>query len=436
MKKLWKYIPPCLSDVQGFQLVINETEGIGIVDDPSRYKNVPRAGESGRGGFGGRRGERPEGFKDGRPMEFRSGRGERPMGFGGGHGGFEGHGGPGGGRPMGFGGRAAGRVFQSDLRNSDIISGTEAKILEAFENNGKPFNPDFVLLCNAPSSTMISSDLESAALKISSSAQIPAGAVKIYGEKDYLYGVSTTLEAMGKLLLAPAERIPRTVNILGCNTIDWPADALSGLCSKLEGCGLSVLSRWGAAGMKTDDLKKAAHASVNLVVNVSGLRLARYMESEFGIPYIAGAPFGNENLTKILNELSGNESFESPANSDAELPCDALVIGEQFAANAIRRFLIKKGFSARVLSFYETDKAYLQAGDKKLSGEDDLKEAVNADGIRLVIADPDYRMAVPEIEGRPVKWIEMPNSGMSVVNPVLPINMVGDRLDSWLSSNL
>lgn len=422
MKKLWKYIPPCLSDVQGFQLVINETEGVGIVDDPSRYKNVPRAGEAGRGGFGG---GRPMEFGGTKPMEFRGGRHE---GFGGGRGGFEGHG--------GFGGRAPGRVFQSDLRNSDIISGTEAKILEAFENNGKSFNPDFVLLCNAPSSAMISSDLESAALKISSSAQIPAGTVKIYGEKDYLYGISMTLEAMGKLLLSPSERIPRTVNILGCNTIDWPADALSDLCSSLEGIGMSVLSKWGAAGMKTADLKKAAQAAVNLVVNISGLRLARYMESEFGIPYISGAPFGEENLTKILNELSGNEAFESLAISDADLPCNAIVIGEQFTANAIRSILRTKGFAARVLSFYETDKAYMQTGDKKLSGEDDLKEAINAEGICLVIADPDYRMAVPEIEGRSVKWIDMPNSGMSVVNPVLPINMTGAKLDSWLSSNL
>lgn len=399
MKKLWKYIPPCLSDVQGFQLVINETEGVGIVDDPSRYKNVPKAGEAGRGGFRG------------------------------GHGGFKGgHG--------GFGGRTPGRVFQSDLRNSDIISGTEAKILEAFENTGRPFDPDFVLLCNAPSSAMISSNLESAALKISSSAEIPAGAVKIYGEKDYLYGISMTLEAMGKLLLSPSERIPNTVNILGCNTIDWTADALSDLCLAIEGSGLSVLSKWGAAGMKTADLKKATQAAVNLVVNVSGLRLARYMESEFGIPYIAGAPFGSVGLQKILKNLTDAGTTEAQERLDRSTSINAIVIGEQLAANAIRNSLLERGYSARVLSFYETDKAYMQADDKKLSGEDDLKEAVNAEGICLVIADPDYRMAVPEVAERAIKWIDMPNSGMSVVNPVPSVNMVGDKLDSWLASNL
>ncbi|MCD7843616.1 MAG: hypothetical protein LUG17_03200 [Clostridiales bacterium] len=41
MKRLWKVIPPCLSDLLGFQMVLTETEGMGLIDDPSRYKPPP-----------------------------------------------------------------------------------------------------------------------------------------------------------------------------------------------------------------------------------------------------------------------------------------------------------------------------------------------------------------------------------------------------------
>ena len=115
MKRLWKYIPPCLSDVMGFQAVMNETDGLGIIDDPGRYKPLStlgvgndkpaymnmqareRGGFEGHGGYGGR----------------------------GGHGGHGERGGkPGGGRGYGADGQ---RVVDSALRNEDIISGTEKK---------------------------------------------------------------------------------------------------------------------------------------------------------------------------------------------------------------------------------------------------------------------------------------------------------------------
>jgi len=237
MKRLWKYIPPCLSDVMGFQAVMNETDGLGIIDDPGSYKPLNIMGVSGgqagsmpygaggRGGHGGRPdfGDKP-GFGGGRPgfggkPDF-GGHGEGGHGGRPGFGGKEGKGGRGGsgnGNGMVIGDQ---RITDSGLRNEDIISGTEQKLVQTFENC-RSLNPAFVLLSNAPSSSMISSDLESAAAKISELGNIPAANVKIYGDKDYLYGASATFEAIGRLLMKPSVKKARTVNIIGCNVIDW-----------------------------------------------------------------------------------------------------------------------------------------------------------------------------------------------------------------------
>ena len=100
--------------------MLDQTGGVGVVDDPSRYKPLPIYGQRKE------RREREEWHRD------RSGRGDRRKG-------------------------GQGRVVNSEIRNADIVYGTEKKVLEA----------------------------------------------------------------MGKLLLEEKETIPGSVNLLGCNPIDW-----------------------------------------------------------------------------------------------------------------------------------------------------------------------------------------------------------------------
>ena len=430
MKRLWKHIPPCLSDVMGFQAIMTQTDGLGIVDDPGRYKPLATLGvgnakpmymsagrpdmmTQSRGGFGGERG----------------GHG----GFGGGHEGRGGHGDRGG-RGNGGGRGAVAQVTDSALRNEDIISGTEKKIVQAYENN-KGNNPKFVLVTNAPSSAMISSDIETAAIKIGESGNIPTGCVKIYGEKDYLYGASLTMEALAKLLAAQAEKKPDSVNILGCNIVDWGEEAVSSLEKLLADEGISVICKWGAAGMTAESIKESSKASLNLVVNISGLRAAQYMQKEFGIPYVVGAPYGKaqtEELMSLVKNALKDSDFEKGScsiNKGAEPESfDAVVMGEQLMANAIRRVLKENGCkNVRVLSFFEMDKNYMEPGDKKIASEDELAELTAAEGLRLIAANPDYKGAVKN----ELKWVNLPNSGMSIMTKIDPVDMIGSNLDEW-----
>ena len=364
---------------------MNQTAGMGIIDDASHYK--PRRFD-GKGHFG-------------KPGKSHHGKG-------------------------------GARVVDSGLRNADIIHGTQQKVLQAFENGKQTLAPDFVLLTYAPCSSMIGSDLEENARTIEAESGIPAACVNIHGDKDYLYGISCTLEAMGKLLLRELPTIPGTVNLLGCNALDWCKEALADVEAAINSAGYRVLSRWGMKE-STENLKMAAAASVNWVVNVAGLRLARYMEREFGIPYIIGAPLGKENCDSLLQAMKDIENKFQTVQNKGTSP-EAVVIGEQLAANAIRSALLQRGFgSVRVLSFLDMDKSCMLPGDCKLSSEEDLQEQLKLPEIRLVVADPDYAMPA----GQNSLWIPLPNTaGMSPVERIENFNLAGKALDSWLDDKL
>ena len=412
MKRLWKVIPPCMSDVLGFEAVLNETKGFGVIDDPSRYKSV----NSGRGGGRGSGGYRGFGAGSGDRMTGRSG---APRERRGGHG---------GGRGWGRGSDL--RVADSEIRDTDIITGTQAKVLSAAGSAVERLQPEFLLLCHAPSSSMIGSDLESCAREAEQQYGIPTAFVDIDGSRDYLYGVGAALEAMGRLLLTGQTTIPGTVNLLGCNTIDWTAEELSDVETWLTDNGWRVLSRWGMKD-DTSNLRNAAAAEKNLVVSEAGLPLARYMERQFGIPYAAGAPFGAENCAALLSALEGKNT-ETETIPEAET--SILVIGEQFTANAIRRALAGRGMHrVQVLSFFDMDKSCMLPGDAKLTGEDDLAVRLKEESLGLVFCDPNCK----PLAEKPLRWVDMPNPGLfSLVDVVPARNIAGEKLDQWLEEVL
>ncbi len=478
MKRLWKTVPPCLSDVLGFQDVMTHTDGLGVVDDSSNYKSLERGRggkPGGRGGYGGGRPEQADPYRDEAKSGI-SGYGESRQGNGGwsgkkeggwsghggyggqnsgeggwngkkeggwsGHGGYGGQGGQngseggwsgkkGGGYGGGRGGRGDIRVVSSEIQEADVVNGTEGKMMEAFERGKERYQPTFAMLTLAPCSSMINTDLDGVAEKIESQYGIPAKAVALDGQKDYLYGVSCTLEAMGQLLLEKGETIPDSVNILGCNGIDFTESAIQEMETWLNDAGYQVLTKWGAQET-AENLKKASCASVNLVVNISGLRLAQYMEKEYQIPYVVGAPFGREQSDKLLEQLKNGTPAE-PEQEPEQEP-EALIIAEQLTADAIRSALKAKGWkSVRVCSFYEMDKGLMKGGDHKLNGEDELSEELSQQTLKVVFGDVDYQL--PEVKS--LAWVAMPNnSRVGSSNLTQPFSMVGEALDQWLNEQL
>lgn len=382
MKRLWKRLSPCLSDIQGFQEIIKNTCGLGIIDDSSNYKPIKRDGaHHQRGGH--------------RMLSKET------------------------------------RTVASNIKETDVINGTKDKIIEAFNRSFDEDDFGFALITSAPCAAMINTDLNEVKEELQSEYDIPIEVVPLDGEKDYLYGMSCTLEALGKILISKKERVEGSINVLGVNDVDWNEEDMTRLESWLSENGFKLISKWG---VKEDEerLKNAGCASLNLVVNVTGLRLARYMESAFGIPYVVGCPFGKKNTLEILDELKGvakNEVETVPEDDNFE----AIVIGEQMEANAIRNALRDAGYnSVKVLSFFEMDKEFMKSGDKKLVSEDELKEELEGENIKLIIGEPDYKIVATN-----AKWINLANKmRVAPTWSIEPISKFGEQLDRFLENEL
>lgn len=384
-----------MSDIMGFQAVLNHTDGIGIVDDSSNYKPLQheKRGDY-QGGRGHQRGEEKINglFKKGKLF-------------------------------------SGVRIVASEIEEQDVISGTAPKVQEAADIAMKQFRGKFALLTTAPCAAMIGTEMDEIADKITDKYEIPAAAVKLDGQKDYLYGISCTLEAMGKLLLKEQTRLPGTVNLLGTSTIDWTAEMIQETEKWLEKAGFRILSCWGTEET-LDNLQKAPAASCNLAVSVAGIRLARWMEQEFGIPYVVGTPLGTFNCRQLEKALHGEQNFgESIFTEEAEI----LILGEQVSANAIRSELLSQGMrNIRVCSFYEMDKNLMWPGDKKLVSEEELAQQLTAPGLRVVFGDPDYQL---KCAGK-LSWIPMCNRASIAPSVRMePENLIENRLENWLKQS-
>ena len=107
--------------------------------------------------------------------------------------------------------------------------------------------------------------------------------------------------------------------------------------------GLQVVTDFGASDT-VEQWARAARAGRNIVASASGLKLARKMEDDLGIPY----------------ELACNTTAFDALIVGLELDCDPriLVVGEQLTSNILRRLLRMAGAtSVDVATFFTRQEA-------------------------------------------------------------------------------
>ena len=380
MKNLYKYLPPFLADTFGFQEIIDVTDGMGILDDCAPYKG-----------------------KVSRTDIHEPYRGSR--------------------------------MVCSQIRMEDVIGGTKAKLMEAFRNSHRDFDPAFILISNAPVSSMIGTDLEDVTDTITAESGIPAASIDLTGHKYYDHGLSKTMLTLAKLLVEPTEeKIPHSINLMGGNAIDWSSQTLREIRSWITKRGFHIVSQWGGPE-RAANLKQAAKAELNLVLTVSGLATAKWMEREFGIPYIAAAPFGTDWCARLRCAMC------YPDQKDVlELPEDSstphiLIVGEQLTANAIRNTLqhaYKMG-GTHVTTFFTFEKALSRPGDKRLKCEEDLKTLLHSGTYDLVIGDRELSVLAPES----VRWVDLPHGAVrfDYQGEGFP-SLIYSNLNFWLDSAL
>ncbi|MEE5992735.1 MAG: nitrogenase component 1 [Oscillospiraceae bacterium] len=295
-------------------------------------------------------------------------------------------------------------IYISALTETDAIFGNDEKLIADIVSSAKDQKPKFIAVCGSPMPMMIGTDFDAIAYEIEQRTNIPTIPLHTNGTRDYIQGASQALKAIAERFVKPSEtKIQGGVNVLGATPLDFKwKGTVSHIRQWLEENGLQMVSCF-AMDSSLDEIKKASSAEVNLVLSMSGMETAKYLEKTFGIPYVCGVPVGELFAKKLAETL--HESIQKSQNL---YPCterisgsDTVIIGESIYSGSIAcEITMQKGYGCTVLTPLPYENSVLCESDSTLKSESEIREFLNQiislKNPASVIADPFYQFILPE----------------------------------------
>ena len=309
-------------------------------------------------------------------------------------------------------------IYISGLTEIDAIMGNDEKFLNDIMEAARELKPNFIALAGSPIPYMNGTDFPALAEVLEQELKLPAFSVPTNGMHDYVYGAGIALEQIAKRFVKlPEEEMKKqshTVNLLGVTPLDFGAYSRAGYMKEnLEKCGWKVLSTW-AMGDNLETLSHAPEAEMNLVVSSVGLRTAKYLEKEYGMPYVVGTPVGTftEEVVKAL-ETKERYPYKIVREKNQQVEsCDdnkkVTLIGESVTAESLAA-AIEENYpvTVRVLCPLQETEDSLFRTSRQVLGEEDMEEALKDSDI--IVADPLYRPICP----KDCEFYELPHLAFS-----------------------
>ena len=282
-------------------------------------------------------------------------------------------------------------VYISALTENDAVMGNDEKLITDLCDAAEKLHPRFIAVCGSPMPAMTGVDFEAIAYDTENRTGIPVIAVDTNGMHSYIKGAGAAFMKLAERFSKPHDRLRGTINLLGVTPLDFSLNgSVESMKKWLADCGFTVNACLGT-DTSLDEVERLSQAEVSLVVSSCGMKTAEYLQREYGIPYVVGAPVG-ERFSRILAD-SLRAAAESGENS---LPClseracggEVAVVGESIiSASLACELSLETGRGVRVLeSVGESEMSVLAEGDISVDDEDMLQHELK--GAKVIIADP------------------------------------------------
>lgn len=368
-------------------------------------------------------------------------------------------------------------VYCTGLRKNDAILGNEEVYIDKIVRAAQEMKPRFIALVGSPVPLIIGFDFKGVAMELENRLGIPAFGFDTGGMKgSYKDGVVLAIKKLMDYYVLPRraelKKNPgnkKRVNIVGATPLDISSENLRAFRELLEDRGYEVVS---ILAMENDmeQLLKFYQADVNLAVTQAGAVLAKEMEKDYGMPYLAGVPIGDagtehyfrclkqvldtgksvevsqvatksemnedENtkntesksvFEKIENEavygvkntaVAENSIYEMSNASKTKMEefrggkGRAVILEDGIIASSIRVELLAQGYEqVDVISLFGKDGGMNGIDAEYAEDEDMILEAVNREDCTLLVGDPILLQHRKEKEG--VGLIELPKYAIS-----------------------
>lgn len=298
-------------------------------------------------------------------------------------------------------------VFSAGLRDMDAIMGRDANLVAKIREAAAKLTVSFVGLVSTPVPAIIATDFRAVCRMVEKETGLPAIAVRTDGTRLYDRGASAACDALVQKFTAPRPHdAPRTgLGVLGLTPLDFSREERASLHALLgrEDTPIRFFDR-------IDDFREAARLKELLVVSPTGLRAARRLQRQWGIPIRTELPpaFIHEAFSAVLSRLAA-------LLQDGQ-PREVLIVHQQILANGLRRAICQRfpalpAAAVTVGSFFALDRALQWEGDLHFRGEQDSHAYLQAHPDAIVIGDALLARAVPEPFGGTL--LDLPHFALS-----------------------
>lgn len=298
-------------------------------------------------------------------------------------------------------------VFSAGLRDMDAIMGRDANLVAKIREAAAELTVSFVGLVSTPVPAIIATDFRAVCRMVEKETRLPAIAVRTDGTRLYDRGASAAYDALVQKFTAPIppDAMRTGLGVLGLTPLDFSREERASLHALLsrEDTPIRFFDR-------LDDFREAARLKELLVVSPTGLKAARRLQRQWGIPIRAELPpaFIYEAFSAVLSRLAA-------LLQDGQ-PREVLIVHQQILANGLRRAICQRfpalpAAAVTVGSFFLLDRELQREGDLHFRDERDFHACLQAHPGAIVIGDALLARAVPEPFGGTL--IDLPHFALS-----------------------
>ena len=298
-------------------------------------------------------------------------------------------------------------VFSAGLRDMDAIMGRDANLVAKIREAAAEITVSFVGLVSTPVPAIIATDFRAVCRMVEKETGLPTIAVRTDGTRLYDRGASAACDALVQKFTAPIphDAMRTGLGVLGLTPLDFSREERASLHALLgrEDTPIRFLDR-------LDDFREAARLKELLVVSPAGLKAARRLQRQWGIPIRAELPpaFIHEAFSAVLSRLAA-------LLQDGQQR-EILIVHQQILANGLRlaicqRFPALPAGAVTVGSFFLLDRELQWEGDLHFRGEQDFHAYLQAHPDAIVIGDALLARAVPEPFGGTL--LDLPHFALS-----------------------
>lgn len=303
-------------------------------------------------------------------------------------------------------------VFSAGLRDMDAIMGRDANLVAKIRKAAAELTVSFVGLVSTPVPAIIATDFRAICHMVKKETRLPAIAVRTDGTRLYDRGASAAYDALVQKFTAPIppDAPPTGLGVLGLTPLDFSRAESASLRALLGGEEADTAGTPVRFFDRLDDFREAARLKELLVVSPTGLRAARRLQRQWGIPIRAELPpaFIHEAFSAVLSRLAALLRDRQPR--------EVLIVHQQILASGLRRAICQRfpalsTSAVTVGSFFALDRALQREGDLHFRGEQDFHAYLQAHPDAIVIGDALLARAVPEPFGGTL--LDLPHFALS-----------------------